>query len=115
MSSERPYSHEYNFVEASDGPGQRRLLQSPNTKRDSLGRPDVDRGQGPENQKSLYRGKSSPKLVRNRSEPKHVLWQRSHTEEKLSLPGPVQESDRSTTHRDARKTEVPRTGPRLFA
>jgi hypothetical protein len=27
----------------------------------SLGRPDVDRGQGPENQRSLYRGKSSPK------------------------------------------------------
>ena len=51
---------------------------------------------------------------RNRSEPKHVLWPRSHAEEKLSLPGPVQESDRSTTHRDARKTDVPRTGPRLF-
>ena len=81
-------------------------------KRDSLERPDVDRVQGPENQRSLYRGKSSPKL--DRSEPKHVLWQRSHTEEKLSLPGPVQESDRSTTHRDARKTDVPRTGPRLF-
>ena len=27
---------------------------------------------------------------------------------------PVQESDRSTTHRDARKTDAPRTGPRLF-
>ena len=52
-----------------DGPGQRQLLRSPNTKRDSLGRPDVDRGKGPENQRSLYRGKSSPKLVRNRSEP----------------------------------------------
>jgi hypothetical protein len=45
----------------------------------SLGRPDVDRGHGPENQRSLYRGKSSPKLDGNRSEPKHVLWQRSHT------------------------------------
>ena len=86
----------------------------PNAERDSLGRPDIDLGQGPENQRSLYRGKSSPKLIGNRSEPKHVPWQRSHTEEKLSLPGPVQESDRSTTHRDARKTDIPRTSPRLF-
>ena len=97
-----------------DGPGQRRFLGSPNTKRDSLGRPDVDRDQGPENQRSLYRGKSSSKLDGNCSEPKYVLWQRSHTEEKLSLPGPVQESDRSISHRDARETDVPRTGRRLF-
>ena len=97
-----------------DGPGRRRLLRSPNTKHDNLGRPDVDRGQGPENQRSLYRGRSSPKLDGNRSEPKHVFWERSHTEKKLSIPGAVQESDRSTTHRDARKTDVPRTGPRLF-
>ena len=62
----------------------------------------------------LYRGKLSPKLDGNRSEPKRVFWQRSHTEEKLSLPGPVQEFDRSTTHRDVRKTDVPRTGARLF-
>ena len=44
-----------------DGPRQRGLLRSPNTKRDSLGRLDGDRGQGPQNQRSLYRGKSSPK------------------------------------------------------
>jgi hypothetical protein len=41
----------------------------------TAGRLDVDRGQGPENQRSLYRGKSSPKLDGNRSEPKLVLWQ----------------------------------------
>ena len=97
-----------------DGPGRRLILRSPNTKRDNLGRPDVDRGQGPENQRSLYRRKSSPKLDGNRSEPRHALWERSHTEEKFSLPGAVQESDRSTTHRNARKTDVPRTGPGLF-
>ena len=32
----------------------------------------------------------------------------------MSLPGPVQESDRSTTHHDARKTDLPRMGQRLF-
>ena len=36
------------------------------------------------------------------------------TEEKFSLPCPVQESDRSTNYRDPRKTDVTRTGPRLF-
>ena len=97
-----------------DGPGQRRRLRSPNTKRDSLGRPDVDRSHAPRNQRSLYRGKSSQKLDGNRSEPKHALWQRSPTEEKLSIPGPFQESDRSTTHRDARKTDVPTTRPQRF-
>ena len=56
-----------------DGPGQRRILRSSNTKRDSLGRPDVDHDQEPENQRSLYRGKSSPKLDGNFSEPKLVL------------------------------------------
>ena len=52
----------------------------------SLGRPDVDRGHGPENQRSLCRGKSSPKLDGNRSEPKPVFRKRPHPEEKLSLP-----------------------------
>jgi hypothetical protein len=37
-----------------------------------------------------------------------------HAEEKLSLPSTLQQSHRSTTHRDARKTDVPLTGPRLF-
>ena len=42
-----------------DGLGRRSLLRSPNTKRDSLGRPDVDRGQGLENQRPVY-GRISP-------------------------------------------------------
>jgi hypothetical protein len=98
----------------ADGPGERRLLRSRNTNRDNLGRSDVDRGQGLEIQRSLYRGKSSPKLDDNRYEPKHVLWQRSHPKEKLSLPGPIQKSDRSTTHRDGRKTDVSLRGPWRF-
>jgi hypothetical protein len=44
----------------------------------------------------------------------HMYFGKDPTEGKLSLPGPVQESDRSTTHRDVRKTDVPRTGSRLF-